>query len=402
MQVEISSERLRIPLTRTAPHNNPEEESFVIDEVVKQCEAAGGDAVVLVDVCAIRHDVRKELNEFLRKTGFPVYAAPMGKTIVDEHYQRYGGVYLGAISHGDVREKVESAKLVITVGSRLSDFNTGNFSYKIKADRTIQLHSDHTTIQYAAYLAIGMKQLIPKLTVRLESYYERASKIQVPLFASPVPKETHTAITHAWFWPRVGQFFRPKDVIVTETGTANFGILDVQLPEQSVLLTQMLWESIGWSVGSTLGAALAAKEVGLKRSILFVGDGSLQLTVQELSVMLRVGVKPIIFVLNNGGYTIERYIDRSITRKYNDISNWNWTGLFKVLGDPEEKISCTYTVRTKEELSALLDDTRFASTDKIQLVEVMMDKLDAPRAMQAELSGQSYDTTSNLARAVWL
>ena len=46
-----------------------------------------------------------------------------------------------------------------------------------------------------------------------------------------------------------------------------------------------------------------------------------QLTVQELSVMIRHGLKPIIFVLNNSGYTIERFLHGK-TRKYNDISNW--------------------------------------------------------------------------------
>jgi pyruvate decarboxylase len=35
-------------------------------------------------------------------------------------------------------------------------------------------------------------------------------------------------------------------------------------------------------------------------------------------------------------------------------------------------------VRTKRELDALLDDASFASAPGIQLVEVMMDKYDAP------------------------
>lgn len=113
-----------------------------------------------------------------------------------------------------------------------------------------------------------MKQLLPKLTERLAQHRSSASKIQVPKYTSPVPKEDNDEISHAWFWPRVGAFFKPKDVIVTETGmsskefspskaiitgvmigTSNFGILDVPLPEKSVLLTQVLWGSIGWSVG---------------------------------------------------------------------------------------------------------------------------------------------------------
>ena len=74
-------------------------------------------------------------------------------------------------------------------------------------------------------------------------------------------------------------------------------------------------------IGSTLGAALAARDMQLGRTILFIGDGSLQLTVQELSTMMRLRLKPIIFVLNNSGYTIERWLHGKV-RKYNDIVNW--------------------------------------------------------------------------------
>ena len=75
-------------------------------------------------------------------------------------------------------------------------------------------------------------------------------------------------------------------------GTSNFGILDVPLPTGAILVNQILWGSIGWSVGksfrllsfdsvfdinvgSCLGAALAARDLGLPRVVLFVGDGSL-------------------------------------------------------------------------------------------------------------------------------
>jgi len=80
-----------------------------------------------------------------------------------------------------------------------------------------------------------------------------------------------------------------------------------------------------------------------------------------------------------------------VNRKYNDITNWNWTSLFAVLGDADGKKSQTFTVHNKDQLSALLDNKQFASAEKIQLVEVMMDKHDAPRALQVqtELSGKT-------------
>ena len=88
----ISSDRLKIPLSRTHPPNNPEVEKFVLDQILELVEEAKGDVIFLIDACAIRHDVRVEVDELIKKTGFPVYSAPMGKTAVSENYERYGGV----------------------------------------------------------------------------------------------------------------------------------------------------------------------------------------------------------------------------------------------------------------------------------------------------------------------
>jgi pyruvate decarboxylase len=255
-----------------------------------------------------------------------------------------------------------------------------------------------------------MKGLIPKLTTRLQHLSSIAQQIEVPPFVAHVPNDGDSVIKHAWFWPRMATFYRPKDVIIAETGTSYFGVVDVPMPEGCTFVSQMLWGSIGWTVGSTLGAALAARECNLGRTILFIGDGSMyvyfsttlpidelgyslfflpcsQLTVQELSTMIRHDLKPIIFLLNNSGYTIERYLHGK-ERKYNDIMNWKWTSLLTTLGDADGTLSKSYTVNTRAELDELLEQAEFSSAEKIQLVEVMMPQLDAPRALQvqAELS----------------
>jgi pyruvate decarboxylase len=89
---KISAADLQTPLTRHPPVNDTDVEKFVLDEIVRLVEEADQDVVVLVDACAIRHDVRHELQELLEKTKFPVYSAPMGKGAVNEQYERYGGV----------------------------------------------------------------------------------------------------------------------------------------------------------------------------------------------------------------------------------------------------------------------------------------------------------------------
>lgn len=89
---QIASNRLNIPLSSSRPPNNPETEQFVLDLIQERVTEATGDVVVLVDACVIRHHCRKEVLQLLKRTGFPVYSTPMGKTAIEENYDRYGGV----------------------------------------------------------------------------------------------------------------------------------------------------------------------------------------------------------------------------------------------------------------------------------------------------------------------
>jgi pyruvate decarboxylase len=88
----ISASRLSTPLNDQPPENDKETEAAVIESIYKLVKEANGDVVILIDACAIRHRIKEELKEFLEKTQFPVYAAPMGKTAIDEDHPRYGGV----------------------------------------------------------------------------------------------------------------------------------------------------------------------------------------------------------------------------------------------------------------------------------------------------------------------
>jgi pyruvate decarboxylase len=385
----ISASRLSTPLNREPPENDPDTEAAVVESIHRLVKGAGGDVAVLIDACAIRHRIKEELREFLDKTQFPVYAAPMGKTAIDEDYPRYGGVYVGSVTHPEILEKVEGAKLIISIGSMLSDFNTGNFTYHIPKGKTIELHSDHSRVLHALFPGIGFKSLLPKLTAKLAEFKEAALKFSVPPFVLPVPNEPNDIISQAWLWPRVAQFLKPKDVVLAETGTAGFGIIDVPLPRGATLITQVLWGSIGYSVGALLGAACGARDCHLGRTILFVGDGSLQLTVQELSTVITNKLTPIVFVLNNDGYTIERFI-RGMHRKYNNVASWEYTQLLNTFTKDKEA-TVSYKVKTKAELDALLKDETFNKAEKVQLVELIMLAEDAPAALsrQTELGGKT-------------
>lgn len=139
-----------------------------------------------------------------------------------------------------------------------------------------------------------MKGVLRKVIDQVDPSILSVQSISKAAYHGLPPAESSSIITHAWFWPRLGEFLQEGDVMVTETGTSSFGIWDTKYPKGVTALTQVLWGSIGWSVGSCQGAALAVKDSGEnRRTVHVVGDGSLQLTAQELSTIIRQDLKPI-------------------------------------------------------------------------------------------------------------
>lgn len=144
-----------------------------------------------------------------------------------------------------------------------------------------------------------MKGLLRRIVQELRPERVSVTSYQ-PLRRGLEDQSQQEAITHAWLWPRITQFLRTGDIVLTETGTVNFGILDTKLPDNSLALSQVLWGSVGWALGACQGAVLAARDAGTeqnRRTILFIGDGSFQFTVQELSTLIRRELKPIMLAV---------------------------------------------------------------------------------------------------------
>ena len=224
----------------------------------------------------------------------------------------------------------------------------------------------------------------------LKKVTQKMGKLNIsagPKPANTIPddeiKSPEPTITQAWFWPRLGQWLQEKDIIITETGTSNFGIWETRFPAEVTAISQVLWGSIGYATGACQGAALAAKENGIKRTILFTGDGSFQLTAQELSTMLRNKLNPIIFVICNKGYTIERCI-HGWEATYNDVQEWRYKDLPAAFGAKQGEV-LTYRVSSKKEVDSLFRDEEFSSGDttKLRFVELVMEWDDAPKTLMA-------------------
>lgn len=117
VRARVEGKRLEKPINLSEPSNDPEQEAYVVDVILRNLYAAKSP-VVLIDACAIRHRVLGEVHQLIAKTQLPVFVTPMGKGAISEEHPNYGGVYAGAGSQpASVKEIIESSDLILSIGT---------------------------------------------------------------------------------------------------------------------------------------------------------------------------------------------------------------------------------------------------------------------------------------------
>jgi indolepyruvate decarboxylase len=294
------------------------------------------------------------------------------KAVLSETNPHYVGMYNGKASAPEVFERVAEADCVVCLGVRFVDATSGWFSQALDAAAAIHIQPFDVTIGDDYFAGVAAAPL-------LEAIVQRETAVsQAPLrHPALLPPSNVQGYDQAWgqdaFWHRIGRFIAPGDVIVAENGTSLAGLSRLKLPEGCDFVSQPIWGAIGYTLPALLGTSLAAPD---RRHLLFIGDGSFQLTGQELSTILRHGLKPVIFLLNNQGYTIERLI-LGKTSSFNDVANWHYADLPAVLAPTVR--AHTFVVADCPELEVALE----AATDPTALtfIEVKFERMDAPSGM---------------------
>lgn len=332
---------------------------------------------VLADFLVDRFGARERLKEFLSRSGLSYSTMLMGKALLDESSGSFVGTYVGAASERRVRDVVEGADALIMAGVLLTDVLTAGFTQTLQTERLIELHPFHAKVAGREYCDLPMSEALSAL----ESIVGARRDLVIRSTNRATEAEvTRTAqLTQAAFWDRMQQFLRPGDVVVAEQGTAFFGLGPKRCPADTLFLGQPLWGSIGYALPAAFGAGTALPG---RRLVVFVGDGSALLTAQEIGTMLRDGLKPIIFLLNNEGYTIERAI-HGPEQRYNDIPRWDWTLLPKVMGP--DRAYKGMRVQTTGDLERALTDLDQA--DCLIMLEIVLPKHDFPELLEKVVRG---------------
>jgi indolepyruvate decarboxylase len=277
-------------------------------------------------------------------------------------------MYVGALMNEAVRDFVEGCDRVLTVGTLMTDFNTGAFTAHLDPAKTIAIGHHRAQLDGKTYPNIEMGDLLAALAQRLPMRNDwttiETSSIEAPAGSGSDP------ITADALYPRWANFLQANDILVAETGTVSMGLGMARMPAGATFQNQTLWGSIGWATPAAFGAAVAAAD---RRVVLVTGEGSHQLTVQEIGQFGRFGIKPIVFVLNNSGYLIERLLCKEPDITYNDLASWRYTELPHAFGCDDWFIA---RATTCDELDKALGAA--GEVDGAAYIEVVTDAYAAP------------------------
>ncbi|WP_297631734.1 alpha-keto acid decarboxylase family protein [uncultured Clostridium sp.] len=366
-EIEVSGE----PLDIEVKTNEETLKEFIKD--VKELVSTSKGEMVLADYEVDRCKLSAEARNFVKVTGLPVSTTSMGKTAVNEYCDNFVGIYNGVLSPDSVKEAMNKADVAFFFGVKLSDFTTACFNLVHDDITVVEIHPLHSKIGEKMYCNISMKDVLSAL---LSNGINYKHNIQVePKNAIKFTAEKNKELTQQRFYNCIESVLNKGDILLAETGTAFSGATGIRMPENSKFIGQPLWASIGYTLPALLGSQMADRS---RRNMLIIGDGSFQLTCQEISTMIREDVHPIIFVINNDGYTIEKLI-HGPERKYNSINMWDYKNLVNIF-DLNQGKSMACKVKTEEELTTALE-LADKNKDKLIFIELVMDSKDAPNSL---------------------
>lgn len=354
----------------------PEELQAAVEAILVKLQAAKRP-VATVTQLVTRYGVRDLAAAFIAKANLPVFTTPNDKGTLDESMPQYIGMYNGALSSSqELPGLVAEADLILDIGGVAThELNTGFWTDSYGKVEMVSIHDNWVRLGEKVFLNVALDDVLSALCERVSPRSEsHGLSPQAPaLTGAPADRLDSTS-----FYPRLLQQIKAGDTLVIETGTCMLHLNKLLLPAGVRAEGQGLWGSIGWATPATLGVAMATRS---GRTWMVTGDGSHQLTLNELGVMGRYGVKPVIFVLNNGLYGVEDVISER-GHDYDDLATLNYHLMPQAFGCRDW---FSTRVSTVAELEAALQ--HIASHPSAAYVEVMI-----PNEESQPLSDEMIDS----------
>lgn len=264
--------------------------------------------MALIGQGVILGGAEKELKEFLEKSGIPAAATLLGLSALPSDHPQYVGM-LGMHGNYGPNIKNRDCDLLIAIGMRFDDRVTGDASqFGINA-KIIHLEIDPAEVNklvYADVPVIGdVKQTLPMLTEKITqndhtawlNEFRICYNIEREDIIEPAIARRGAHLRMGEVVDAVAQQFDDA-ILVTDVGQQQmFASRYFKFKQTRSIITSGGLGTMGFGLPAAIGAKIGAPE---RDVCLFVGDGGLQMTSQELGTIYQsqVGVK--IILMNNG------------------------------------------------------------------------------------------------------
>jgi indolepyruvate decarboxylase len=351
------------------PPSDPEALREALDEACAMLQAAKRP-MILADVEIHRFGLQDDLIALAEGAGLPIATTILGKSVISEGHPLFVGVYEGAMGRTEVTEFVEQADCLLMLGCFLSDINLGIFTAKLDPARCIDATSEDLRIRHHHYQEVRLDDFVRGLHARRLQLAHTPVPPRPDLSAAPWIAQPNAPMTTARLFARLNRMLDDQTVVIADIGDSLFGAADLTMSRRTEFISPAYYTSMGFAIPAAVGAGMANPSL---RPLVIVGDGAFQMTGMELSTVVRQRLNPIVVVMNNHGYTTERFL---LEGSFNDILDWAYHKVPAVLG-----AGLGLEVRTEGELDAALKQA-VANTESFSLLNVHLDPRDKSPALE--------------------
>ncbi len=363
----------KAPRPRKAPDSIPPSDPEALREAIDETAAMLSKAkrpMILADVEVHRFGLQDDLIALAESTGMPIATTILGKSVVSEGHPLFVGIYEGAMGRAEVTKFVEESDCLLMLGCFMTDINLGIFTAKLDPSRCIDATSEDLRIRHHHYREVRLDDFIRGLhdrglTLSHVPIPPKAEHPRRPWVAVP-----DATMTSARLFARLDRMLDRDMTVIADIGDSLFGAVDLTMGRRTEFISPAYYTSMGFAVPAAVGVGMANPN---SRALVIVGDGAFQMTGMELSTIARQGLNPIVVVMNNKGYTTERFL---LEGTFNDIPNWAFHKVPEVLG-----CGRGFEVHTEAEFDAALIEA-LANISSFSLLNVHLDPLDRSPALE--------------------
>lgn len=295
-------------------------------------------------------DAREELRRFIEKADMPAGCTLLGLSALPSDHRLNVGM-LGM--HGNLAPNVMTNKcdLLIAVGMRFDDRVTGNLDTYAKQAKVIHFDIDPSEINKNVSVDVAVvgdcKATLARVTELLKEqrhtawiegfrpYWDKEREMVIERAINP----TEGPLLMAEVVRAVSNATERKAVLVTDVGQNQmFGCRYFQFSQGRSVVTSGGCGTMGFGLPAAIGATFGAPE---RTVCLFVGDGGLQMTIQELGTIMEQGAPVKIILLNNnflGNVRQWQYLFFNKRYSFTPMLNPDYEGICTAYGIPSRTV----------------------------------------------------------------